>query len=394
MAATNPPDAPPRNGLAPLYAAGFTTAFGAHGVAAALGVESGELGVGLLGFGLMLAVYDLAEVVLKPGFGALRDRVGVRPVIIGGLLAFAAASAVGVFAAGAVGLTLARFGQGMAAAAFSPAASAGVARIGGGATTGRRFGRYGSWKGLGYAFGPILGAALVWAGGLPALYAALAVLALAVAGWVVAAVPPLRVLPRSRATVLDLAREVAQRSFLAPVAAMAVATGALGVGVGFLPLLGTRLGLGEFGAVAAVTVLALTLTAVQPWAGARRDAGRLATGTGMIIGLALVAAGLVVVAVPLPTVAAAIALYLAAVLLGIGIGVVTPLGFAAIAAATPEDRMGRTMGSAELGRELGDAGGPLLVGGLAAVSTVGVGLAALAGLALAVGAGAKVALRG
>jgi hypothetical protein len=47
--------------------------------------------------------------------------------------------------------------------------------------------------------------------------------------------------------------------------------------------------------------------------------------------------------------------------------------------------MGQTMGSAELGRELGDAGGPLLVAGVATVSTLSGGYAALAGL-LAVGA--------
>ena len=36
------------------------------------------------------------------------------------------------------------------------------------------------------------------------------------------------------------------------------------------------------------------------------------------------------------------------------------------------------MGSAELGRELGDAGGPLLVGGIATVSALPFGLGALA----------------
>ena len=40
--------------------------------------------------------------------------------------------------------------------------------------------------------------------------------------------------------------------------------------------------------------------------------------------------------------------------------------------------MGQTMGSAEVGRELGDAGGPLIVGGLATLATLPVGLLALA----------------
>ncbi|MFV3113676.1 hypothetical protein [Gordonia amicalis] len=57
--------ASPRS-IAPLYLAGFTTAFGAHGVATVLGSESDDIGLSLLGLGLVLALYDLAEVVLKP----------------------------------------------------------------------------------------------------------------------------------------------------------------------------------------------------------------------------------------------------------------------------------------------------------------------------------------
>ena len=68
--------------LAPLYLAGFTTAFGAHGIAAALGAETEDIGWTLLAFGFTLALYDLAEVLLKPVFGALSDRIGVRPVIV------------------------------------------------------------------------------------------------------------------------------------------------------------------------------------------------------------------------------------------------------------------------------------------------------------------------
>ncbi|MCL2850681.1 MAG: MFS transporter, partial [Micrococcales bacterium] len=81
--------------LAPLYAAGFTTAFGAHSVAAGLGVQTADVGGSLIGFGVALAVYDLAEVILKPIFGALSDRVGVKPVIVAGLVGFALVSLFG-----------------------------------------------------------------------------------------------------------------------------------------------------------------------------------------------------------------------------------------------------------------------------------------------------------
>ncbi len=48
------------------------------------------------------------------------------------------------------------------------------------------------------------------------------------------------------------------------------------------------------------------------------------------------------------------------------------------------------MGAAEVGRELGDAGGPLLVGAVAAVLTLNWGLAALA-IVLTVTVGAVLA---
>jgi hypothetical protein len=51
--------------------------------------------------------------------------------------------------------------------------------------------------------------------------------------------------------------------------------------------------------------------------------------------------------------------------------------------------MGQTMGAGEVGRELGDAGGPLLVG---ALSPLGLGVA-LAGLAGAIGLAAATAGR-
>ena len=73
-------------------------------------------------------------------------------------------------------------------------------------------------------------------------------------------------------------------------------------------------------------------------------------------------------------------LYASAVILGIGMGITTPLGFAHLAATTPAERMGRTMGAAEVLREIGDAGGPLLVGGVAAAASLAAGLGTLAGV--------------
>jgi MFS family permease len=371
--------------LAPLYAAGFTTAFGAHSIAAGLGAETGNIGLGLFTFGILLAVYDLAEVILKPIFGSLSDRIGVKPLIVGGLIVFAGVSLLGVLGTSPIMLGLARLGQGAAAAAFSPASSSAVARLAGPAAVGRYFGKYGSWKGLGYAVGPLLGAGLIGVGGFPALFTTLAIVAIATSAWAFIALPNLPVLPRPRYTVVDLVRQTTDRAFVIPTLALAAATGTLGVAVGFIPLLGATMHFSLFASMAAVTVLALASTLTQPVVGRLRDSGRITARSGITAGLILIMAGTALVAlVPLPA-----ALYLAAAILGLGIGITTPLGFAHIAATTPPERMGRTMGNAEMGRELGDAGGPLLVGGIAAAASLTAGLGALA---ILVGAAAVLSL--
>jgi len=375
--------------LAPLYAAGFVTAFGAHSVAAGLGAETDNIGIGLLTFGILLAVYDAAEVVLKPIFGSLSDRIGMKPVIIGGLLVFALASLLGIASADPVMLGIARLGQGAGASAFSPASSAAVARLAGPSAAGRYFGNYGSWKGLGYAFGPLLGAGLMLAGGFATLFIVLAILAAVIAVWVLIELPKIAVLPRPRYTIVDLFRQTTHRSFLVPTLALAAATGTLGVAVGFLPLTGAQLHLPLIVSMAAVTVLAVTSTVIQPLAGRLRDAGRITPRAGITAGLVAIVVGLAILALtPTP-----VTLYLSAMALGFGIGVTTPLAFAHLAATTPHERMGRTMGNAEIGREVGDAGGPLLVGGIANVTTLTAGLGALALLATAIAAIAFSALR-
>src|SRR3954452_1414114 len=248
--------APRRRATWPLYAAGFTTAFGGHAVAAHLGGFADDAVTSLLVLGGLLALYDGAEVLFKPVFGSLADRIGARPVLLGGLVAFALASAVYVVADSPGWLWAARLGQGVAASAFSPAASTLVARLNPAAKRGRAFGSYGFYKSIGYNLGPLLGGVLVWAGGLRLLFTVLAVLGAAVAVWALVAVPAVPPLPRARQTVLDLARRLADPAFLVPTAALAGATAALSVGVGFLPVSGRAAGLGPITTGAAVSVLA------------------------------------------------------------------------------------------------------------------------------------------
>jgi MFS family permease len=373
----NPPVGAPgvdRRGLLPLYAAGFVTAFGAHSIAASLGSYAGQQQASLLTLGVLLAVYDGAEVLLKPVFGTLADRIGPRPVLLGGLLAFAVASAGFVVVDNPALLGVVRLGQGAAAAAFSPAAGAMVSRLSPGSRHGRVFGGYGAFKSLGYATGPLLGGLLITTGGYTLLFATLAGLALVVAGWAALIVPTVPPLPRARQTVVDLARRLGSRAFLVPTVTLAGATAALAVGVGFLPVVGGLAGMTPLVTGAAVSLLAATGVFVQPWAGRARDAGRIGDNVGMPTGIGLAALGLLSGAL----VPGVVGIFLAAVLIGAGTGLAIPLAFAHIAGTAPPERLGQTMGAAEVGRELGDAGGPLLVGAVAAALTLSWGLAALA----------------
>ena len=373
---------PTARALPPLYLAGFTTAFGAHGVAAVLGTESSDIGVSLVGLGLMLALYDVAEVVFKPLFGSLSDRIGTKPVIVGGLVAFVAASCIALIDATPLMFALARLGQGIAASAFSPAASSSVARLAGKERLGRYFGRYGAYKSIGYVLGPLIGVAIAHWLNITAVFVAMAAVAAVAAAWVIVGMPALPVIPRPRYTLVDLVRQTAERGFLIPTAVLAASTAVLGVAVGFIPFLATDLGLPPLVGPAAVAVLALASILAQPRAGKAHDDGRLAARPGAAAGLA--AASVAVLALAVAPHAAT--LFAAAAVLGVAIGTVTPLAFSHLAASTPEERMGRTMGNAELGRELGDAGGPLLVGGIAAVATLPVGLSVLAGVTAAAAA--------
>jgi len=358
--------------LLPVYGAGFVTAFGAHAVAADLGGYTLGHHQGLFALGLILGIYDVAEILLKPLFGMVVDRCGAKGVMVGGLAAFGLASATFAASGDPHLLGAARFAQGAAAAAFSPAASVAVATFGGTTRTGRFFGGYGGAKGIGYLLGPIVGGALVVAGSYRLLFAVLGVVGLLAAIAVACMMPDVRSARGPRAGVGALVRHLTQPAFVQPTLLLAGGTAALAAGVGFLPVLGLRQHLSPLATGSLVSLLAATAAVVQPWAGRRLDQARLHAATGAA---ALVAcAGGFALLLVLPTPAG---MAVAAVTIGAGVAVVTPLGFARLAAGAPPGRIGQTMGAGEVGRELGDAGGPVLVGTFSTV-TLRTGFFALA----------------
>src|SRR5262249_57040701 len=71
-----------RGAILTLGFVGFVTAFGAHIVAVNLPVYAEHVGVGIAVIGLLIAVYDLAEIVARPLFGLLADRRWLKATLL------------------------------------------------------------------------------------------------------------------------------------------------------------------------------------------------------------------------------------------------------------------------------------------------------------------------
>lgn len=138
---------------------GFVTSFGAHIVAVNLPVYAKQVGVGVAMIGLLIAVYDLAEIVAKPTFGAIADRAGMKRTMLLGILVFIASSLAYLWSRPQLLLVI-RFLQGVGAAALSSVSLALVA-VYYKETRGRAYGIYNTLKGAGYVVSPLVGGALI-----------------------------------------------------------------------------------------------------------------------------------------------------------------------------------------------------------------------------------------
>ena len=92
-----------------------------------------------------------------------------------------------------------------------------------------------------------------------------------------------------------------------------------------------------------VSILSACAALTQPWAGRALDGKRLSYGAGTAVGLLLCAAGFISAA----TIPGLTGLLAGAITIGFGASVLTPLGFACLAACAPAERLGETMGAAE-----------------------------------------------
>lgn len=367
----------------------FVTSFGAHVVAVNLPVYAKQVGAGAFMIGLLIAVYDFAELAAKPVFGVVADRRGIKATMLVGIAVFSLAS-LSFFVLPASLLLLVRFLQGLGAAALSITSAALVADYFPEAR-GRAFGVYNAIKGAGYVLSPVVGGAIVWASNFSAVFLACAAVG-AIAFALCLGLPK-----ASRDLKLeDDDDELSIRVFAAAVrdpvllpwyGIIVVNMFLVGILFGFLPVYVHALGYDQLRNGLIVASATASYLLVQPLAGTLADRGN--PRTVMMAGLVLSSGG--VLLVPFTT---GLALVAVCVVGGIGVGTVWTNSDAIVSQLARTGRTASALGVAGSFKELGDMLGPLLIGALTQafglkvsfVTCGAIGFASISLLALAPGA--------
>lgn len=365
-----------RYGLLGILAlSGFVTSFGAHVVATNLPTYAETVGAGAFTIGLLIAVYDFAELFAKPAAGVVADRSGMKPVLLIGLVVFIVGSLLFLIINPRL-LLLVRFVQGLGAAALSTVSISLVARYFE-TGRGRAFGVYNAIKGSGYVVAPAVGGFLANRYGFAMIFMVSAAIGL------FAFVASL-FLPNDRRGQLEDDEEPSIRESLLifrdprlmPIYAIIVINMFLvGILFGFLPVYVHGLGYSATQSGTLVSIGTAAYLLIQPLAGALAD--RYAMRTTVLLGL-LVAA-LSIMATTFASGWALIAIVIAA---GMGIGTVWTNSDALVSASASPSQLGASIGAAQSFKEFGDMVGPLLVGALTQFFGVRAGFVSCGGIAL------------
>ena len=352
--------------LATLALSGFVTSFGAHVVATNLPTYAETVGAGAFAIGLLIAVYDFAELFAKPAAGILADRRGMKPVLLIGLVVFIVGSLLFLIVNPKL-LLLVRFVQGLGAAALSTVSISLVARYFE-TDRGRAFGVYNAIKGSGYVIAPAAGGFLATRYGFTTIFivsASIGLVALIVS--VFLPDDPGGRLEDDEEPSLRASLRIFRDPRLMPIYAVIVINMFLvGILFGFLPVYVHGLGYSATRSGTVVSIATAAYLLIQPVAGALAD--RYAMRTTVLLGL-LVAA-LCIMAITFASGWVLIGMVIAA---GMGIGTVWTNSDALVGASASPSELGASIGAAQSFKEFGDMVGPVLVGGLTQFFGVRVG---------------------
>jgi predicted MFS family arabinose efflux permease len=333
---------------------------------------TGPLGGDKAGAGLAFGAFAVSALLLRPYAGRLSDRVGRRPLLVGGAVLAAAALGLTATVDSLWAVVALRLLAGVAEASFFVAAFAALADLAppdrlGEALSYNSLGLY-----LGLALGPPLGELLVETWSFAFAWVGAAVLAL-LAAVTIAGVSETRT---ARPT------ETQRRPGRDPLIHRAAIAPSLGFLASLLPIGGllslTALHAEDVGLVnPSLPLLLYGLTVVAGRVAFAKVPDRLPPLALGAVALSAIAMGLLVIAVWTTPVG----LLAGTVLAGVGITFTTPAFFSAIfATATPAER-GAASGTASLCMDVGLGFGPIGLGLVAQGAGIPVALAAGAGFA-------------
>lgn len=357
---------------------GFVTSFGAHIVATNLPSYAETLGVGAFTIGLLIAVYDFAELFAKPVAGFMADRRGMKTTLLAGLLIFILGSLLFLVVDPKL-LLLVRFIQGLGAAALSTISITLVAKL---FATGRgqAFGIYNAVKGAGYVIAPALGGFLIRGYGFAMVF-------IVSAGVGVFALLLSMFLPGDRMAASGLEDhddDLSLKQFftifkdrdLRPVYAVIVVNMFLvGILFGFLPVYLHSIGYTPLQSGTTVSIATASYLLVQPLAGYLAD--HFSIRRTVLIGLLIAALAVVTV-----TFTSGALLIFIVILAGLGVGTVWTNTDALVSSMAEQNTLGASMGAAQSFKEFGDMVGPLLVGLITQFFGVRIGFITCGALAL------------
>ena len=340
---------------------GFATSFGAHIVAVNLPFYAEKVGIGLTMIGLLIAVYDFAEILAKPVFGGLADKKGMKKALYLGIIIFILASLMYPFVPPKL-LIVVRFFQGLGGASLSAVSLAMVGTLYKD-NKGKAFGIYNAIKGLGYVVSPIIGGAIVMKSNFAGIFYACAGIGF-IALLLAFTLPPDK---QKAAGAFDdddddfsfksLFAVFKNKTLMPWFLIIVINMFFVGILFGFLPVRIHQLGYNPFDTGLLLSVTTVSYLLVQPIAGwlADRFNQILILRSGMLLSIIATAA--------IPFVTGAL-LVITCIAAGIGIGVVWTNSDALVSKLAKENEMGSTMGVAGSFKELGDMIGPLLMGAI------------------------------
>lgn len=332
---------------------------------------TGPVGSDTAGVGLAFGAFAVTALVLRPFAGRLSDRVGRRPLLVGGALLAAAMMLLTGLADTLPVVVALRLGIGVAEAAFFVASVAALADLAPASRLGEALSYNSLGLYLGFTLGPPLGELLVRSFGHTAAWYGAAVL-LVVAATVIHGMGETRV---SRSPDEEGPASLIHWRAVPPALGFLTSVVAMGGFLAYASLHAEAVGLARTSIPLALYGLVVVVCRVA-FAKVPDRLPPLPLGAAA---LAAIAGGLLLAAAwTTPA-----GFLLGAALLGVGVSFSTPAFFSAIFATARPSEHGAASGTASVCLDLGIGGGPVLLGLMAQGVGIPGAFAAAAGVAVA-----------